>query len=69
MKLGILLAFVGLLLALAVSGNFTFMIIWDCYLGRIIYVNKKHMNITVEGCATPSLTLGFYTPMKASHPL
>ncbi len=29
-------------------------------------MDKKHMNITVDGCATPSVTLGFYTPIKAS---
>ncbi len=34
------------------------------YKGEIIYVKDKHTNISVEGCATPSLTLGFYTPMK-----
>ncbi len=32
--------------------------------GEIIYVKDKHTDISVEGCATPSLTLGFYTPMK-----
>ncbi len=37
----------------------------DHHLGKIIYVDNKHMNITVEGCATPHLTLGFYTPMRA----
>ncbi len=31
---------------------------------KVIYVTNKHTNISVEGCATPDLVLGFYTPMK-----
>ncbi len=56
----------GLLLALLIHGNFVYLIMLDFYSGRVIFVNKKHMNITVEGCATPRLTLGLYTPMKVS---
>ncbi len=57
---------IGLLFALFANGNFmSFFIIHDHRLGKLIYVNKKHMNITVEGCATPMVTLGFYTPIKA----
>ncbi len=52
--------------AFLVHGNFVCLIMRDYHSGRIIYVGKKHMNITVEGCATPNLTLEFYTPMKAS---
>ncbi len=56
---------VGLLLALFAKGNFLCLKIYDHPLGKIIYVDKKHMNISVEGCATHHLTLGFYTPMRA----
>ncbi len=31
---------------------------------KVIYVTNKHTNISVEGCTTPDLILGFYTPMK-----
>ncbi len=51
---------------LLVHGNFVCLVMRDHHSGRIIIVDKKHMNITVEGCATPSVTLGFFTPMKAS---
>ncbi len=43
-----------LLLALLVLGKCICLIRRDHYSGRIIYVDKKHMSITVEGCATPS---------------
>ncbi len=68
MKFVLLLAVVGLLVSIAVNGNFTFIIINDHHVGRIVYVNMKHMSVPVEGCATPSLTLRFYTPLKASSP-
>ncbi len=55
-----------LLFALIVNGKLVSLIMRDHHSGRIIYVGKKHMNITIEGCATPRLTLGFYTPMKVS---
>ncbi len=58
-----------LLVAFFVTGNFfkfSDNVIRYYRQGKIIYVDKKHMNITVEGCATPSLTLGFDTPIKAS---
>ncbi len=64
MKLETSVLIVVPLLALLV-GKLVCLIMCDHYSGRIIYVDKKHMNITVEWCATPNLTLGFYTPMKA----
>ncbi len=69
MKLVLLLALVELLVSIAVNGNFTLFVICDPHVGRIAYVNMRHMNVSVEGCATPSLTLRFYTPLKASSPL
>ncbi len=68
MKFVFLLALVELLVSIAVNGNFTLFIICDPHVGRIVYVNMKHMSVSVEGCATPSLTLRFYTPLKASFP-
>ncbi len=65
MKLVTAVLIIGLLLALFANGTVMFLIMLDHHLGRLIYVNKKHMNITVEGCATPTVTLGFYTPIKA----
>ncbi len=66
MKFVFLLAVVELLVSIGVNGTFIFIIICDHHVGRIVYVNKKHMSVPVEGCATPSLTLRFYTPLKAS---
>ncbi len=54
------------LLASLVHGKLVCLILRDHHSGGIIYVDKKHMNITVEDGATPSLTSGFNTPMKAS---
>ncbi len=65
MKLETSMLIAGLLLALLVHGNFVYLIMLDFYSGRVIYVNKKHMNITVEGCATPRLTLGCLSPWNA----
>ncbi len=31
---------------------------------KVVYVKDKHAYISVEGCATPDLVLGFFTPMK-----
>ncbi len=43
-----------------------FLMMHDHRLGQVIYVTQKHMNISVEGCTTLDLTLGFYSPIKAS---
>ncbi len=35
------------------TGKFDCLIMRGHHSGRIIYVGKKHMNITIEGCTTP----------------
>ncbi len=67
MKLAAAVLFTGLLLALLVNGFFHFFLMMhDHCLGQVIYVTQKHMDISVEGCTALDLTLGFYTPIKAS---
>ncbi len=55
---------VGLLLVLFADGNFLCLKKCDHLLGKIKYVDKKPMNNTAEGCATPQLIMGFYTQMR-----
>ncbi len=54
---------VGLILTF-VNGIFIQLIIYELFLAQVIYVDKKHMNISVEGGVTPTFILGFYTPIK-----
>ncbi len=63
MKLVTAVPIVGLILTF-VNGIFIHLMIYEKCLAQIIYVDKKHMNISVEGGMTASLILGFYTPMK-----
>ncbi len=63
MKLVTAVPIVSLILTF-VNGNFFQLIIYELFLPQVIYVDNKHMNISVEGGVTTTLILGFYTPIK-----
>ncbi len=69
MKLVTAVPIVGLILTFVngiYSLLFIHLIIYEFLLAQVIYVDKKHMNISVEGGVTTTLILAFYTPIKVS---